>query len=438
MSHFTVDMANPPAVRLQNRRYPWARNGDLLIDPQGEEFQEKQRGQRVFAGLVPAMLAWVPGLPLQPSFRLELPISETIGSENFARESANNRGSSQRVEPSVLPNLDGAKESADEIPSLPEANISQSASTNGQETNEEGNRENPGLRQRRAHPDLSGKPAEPTLWELKAARVEKIKEVLDPLFISAPCILLCTGKRENCKIDPIHVGETDDAVDHWRAIQHAVQERRPWWRRYSGLPRFHFAILQIDGPHPFAPKSLLGELWPVNPQNAAADLEYDLQPGRGGAHFPPRNYDRGYHRMNVLDKKRKKLSQFKMAGIWPKILKHPELAFANDCLIEGSIYSAKYASFNSFNECLKWSLMHSVREIQFAGYWMTEAPTFSNRLSIDFPKNTKIIIFFCLVVFLWGLMHGGDWGTIHSWCLFRGSGRIRIEVSERRVVILYP
>lgn len=246
MSDSIVGMVNPPAVHLQNRRYAWENNGDLLVGPQREVFEEEQSGQRVFARLVPAMLAWVPGLSLQPSARLELPISERTGSEAFDRESGHNRGSSQCIEPSVLPNRDGTKESADVIPSLLEADISQLASTDVQATNEEGKRESPGIRKRRAPPDPPGKTAEPSPMELREARVEKIKEILDPLFTSAPCILLCTGKKESCQIDPIHVGETDDAVDHWRAIQQAVKQRRPRWRRYFGLPRLHFVIVSCN------------------------------------------------------------------------------------------------------------------------------------------------------------------------------------------------
>lgn len=61
-----------------------------------------------------------------------------------------------------------------------------------------------------------------------------------------------------------------------------------------------------------------------------------------------------------------------------------------------------------------FSDLHSVREIQFAGNWIKEAPSLSNRLSLSLPGNTKTVIFFCLVVWLWGLMHGGDWGTAHT------------------------
>lgn len=246
MSYSTVGTANLPAVHLQNRRYAWENHGDLLVEPQREVFEEKQSSQRVFARLVPAMLAWVPGLSLQPSASLELPISERIGSETLARESGHHRGSSQRIEPSVLPNRDGTKEFADDITSVLEADISRFASTDIQATHEEENREIPGLRQRRAPPDPQGKPAEPTPFQLRAARVEKIKEILEPLFTSTPCILLCTGKKESCQIDPIHVGETDDAVDHWRAIQQAVKQRQPRWRRYFGLPRLHFVIVGCD------------------------------------------------------------------------------------------------------------------------------------------------------------------------------------------------
>lgn len=98
----------------------------------------------------------------------------------------------------------------------------------------------------------------------------------------------------------------------------------------------------------------------MDPQNVAANLEDNLQ-GRESNDIPPRNYDRGYHRMNVLDKKRKKLSQLKMAGIWPKVLKHPELAFANDCLIEGSIYNSKYVS-SSFNKAVSQPISNGALE----------------------------------------------------------------------------
>lgn len=70
-----MNSANLPGGHFQNRRHPRTGIGNVLIDPQGEIFEETQRGNKVSAGLVLAMIAWVPGLPLRPSAGPELPIS---------------------------------------------------------------------------------------------------------------------------------------------------------------------------------------------------------------------------------------------------------------------------------------------------------------------------------------------------------------------------
>lgn len=58
--------------------------------------------------------------------------------------------------------------------------------------------------------------------------------------------------------------------------------------------------------------------------------------------------------------------------------------------------------------------LHSVSEIEFAGYWITEAPIFGDILSLALPRNARIFVVFCLVVLIWGLVHGGDWGTAYT------------------------
>ncbi|KAK1853511.1 hypothetical protein CCHR01_03828 [Colletotrichum chrysophilum] len=304
MTHSAMEIANLPAVHLKDRRYQWAPNGGLLLDPQEEELEEGQTERRAFARLVPAVLAWVPGLLLQPSARLELPVSERSSSETFARRLIDHRDSFQRAEARAVPDPTVLDQSVDSPSSAGDDEL-QSPSVPSATENKYENREHAGLRQRRAPPDGSNKPSEPALLDPVAANRERIREALDPLFSSAPCILLCTGKEEDCKIDPIHVGESGDRVSHWRTIQQAVRKRQPRWRRYCGAPKLQWARIRIVGRHPPAEGSLTGELLPINAAHVIQNLKNDLN-GCDADIIPTNNWDRGYDSTNVIERKYKK------------------------------------------------------------------------------------------------------------------------------------
>ncbi|KXH68426.1 hypothetical protein CSAL01_00299 [Colletotrichum salicis] len=271
-------------------------------------------------------------------------------------------------------------------------------------------------------------------------RRNEIGEVLEPLFSSAPFILICEGNEQDAFISPVRLPDALNSVSLWATLSGVARQRAWRWKRWLGTERLELVNLRIVGRHACRPDAFRGQFQIVNIAKRIEELQqliskyeyYMTEPSYPDASeyccYHDLELDRVMHGDEVCYWARgddytvpkhgccdvpthvdrlKELSKLKMAPVWHMILNYPELAAGNDVLYDKWIYSSK-----DIIPPMKSALFWAVADIEFIGFRIVEWPYISfSTLSMTITIGSTVV--FGLFVIISQAIYR-DWGVAYT------------------------